>query len=160
MHNDQRELWFNGANFVDKQGKLRFGTGLRTGFGGEDAPHGFGAKATRAGNYSVDQSFDRAGEGYELQHEYRRAVREKGVTEVGRQTNRLRNAKGSAVTADFDPLYTFETHARAGEAEQGREAQDMARRPAEVAMGTTGEGNRAHRVRPVGGAGAVGQLGR
>lgn len=28
---------------------------------------------------------------------------------MGRQTKQLRNAKGSAVTADFDPLYAIET---------------------------------------------------
>ena len=79
MCNDERELWFNGCHYVDRGGRLRFMTGERTGFGGENAPHGFGAKVTRAANHSVDGALDRAGDGYELQAAYRRELaRRKG----------------------------------------------------------------------------------
>ena len=108
MCNDERELWFNGGNWVDRNGNLKFATGLRTGFGGENAPHGFGAKVTRACNYSIDQSLDKSGRGYELQHRYRRVVKEKGMEETD-DGYVLRRERGSAVMAAEDPDYEFIT---------------------------------------------------
>jgi hypothetical protein len=64
---------------VNKSGLLKFLTGERTGFGGENAPHGFGAKVTRGANHSVDEALDRAGTGYELQDAYRRELAKRGA---------------------------------------------------------------------------------
>ena len=97
MCNDQRELWLNRSNFVDRGGKLRFETGKRTGFGGENAPHGFGAKPTRATNHSVDMALDRAGGGYPLQDAYRKQLAISGEGVVTGPEMSVRRATGCCV---------------------------------------------------------------
>ena len=104
MCNDERELWFNGCHYVDRGGRLRFMTGKRTGFGGENAPHGFGAKVTRAANHSVDGALDNAGEGYELQAAYRRELARRGDEAFEAPAMTVRQSRGCCVLRGRDIL--------------------------------------------------------
>jgi len=112
MCNDERELWFNGCHYVDRSGVLRFMTGERTGFGGENAPHGFGAKVTRATNHSVDAALDRAGDGYQLQAAYRRelTLRESETFEAPAMT--VRRQRGCCALRGRDLIGEIQEEAR------------------------------------------------
>ena len=123
MCNDECELWFNGCHYVDQSDELRFMTGERTGFGGENAPHGFGAKVTRSTNHSVDAALDRAGEGYELQGAYRRELVLRKSEEFEAPAMTVRRRRGCFALRGKDLISETE--------EEDRKAKEAAKRAGE-----------------------------
>jgi hypothetical protein len=109
MANDRRQLWYNGFPLFDPKqpAKFMFGTNLRTGFGGEDAPHGFGGKETRVVNYSIDQAVDRSGARYRLQAIWRNTLPETLTLPDGGMV--VRAMRGNSVKdGDDEPVSEME----------------------------------------------------